>query len=248
MQFKAVDLTADWEIERGSRKSSSRVNSNIDGGTAVTQSFSSSPCDLCPLSLDPCLSPPPPKIYHRLKAIELTRSLPICFSFPLCVFNGFSKSSQAPRARFNGYIAEFSFLNSSSARRLELEADDGRSRMADHNVILRRARRRWQWWGRHRRWVWEEISVLEENEVLHFVWCALSKQNPMPTSLWEVLLHPRLLQSQRPCSSLHQRLLSNHTLQKVKFLFYSLLGLLSTYVKWGLCFFVCLNGWGWECC
>lgn len=74
------------------------------------------------------------------------------------------------------------------------------------------------WWrGRWRAWRrrWSEIAVLAENEVLHFVWGPLRKQNPVPSTLWQVLLHSKLLQGSGSSPPLHQRLLCHHPLQEI---------------------------------
>ena len=74
------------------------------------------------------------------------------------------------------------------------------------------------WWrGRWRAWRrrWSAIAVLAENEVLHFVRGPLRKQNPMPTTLWQVLLHSKLLQGSGSSPPLHQRLLCHHSLQEI---------------------------------
>lgn len=97
------------------------------------------------------------------------------------------------------------------------------------------------WW--RGRWRWSEVAVLAENEVLHFVWSSLRKQNPMPTTLWQVLLHSKLSQGSGTSPPLHQRLLCHHSVQEIdelRFLNY----LKSTFFSF---FFFFFNFWSWFC-
>ncbi|CAI0553526.1 unnamed protein product [Linum tenue] len=52
--------------------------------------------------------------------------------------------------------------------------------------------------------------------VLHLVRSSVGESDPLPGEIWEVVLHPQLLQGPHPGQPLLPRLLQNHPLQGVR--------------------------------